>query len=123
MATKSIIFFIILSTITYGQSPSIRITGPRENSLIKGGEMVEIEWAATLIQGDINIYLSYNSSSSDMLITTVNVKEESYFWYVPNDFSDSDGEIAIEVISRSNSNIFDKVFLRSDAAKQKRNVN
>ena len=109
METKSIIFFIMLNTIAYGQSPSIRIKGPRENSLVKGGEQVEIEWAANLIQGDIDIYLSYNSSSSDILITTVNVKEESYFWYVPNDFSDSDGVIAIEVISRSNRNIFDKV--------------
>ena len=119
MATKSIIFFIMLNTIAYGQSPSIRIIAPRENSLVKGGEQVEIEWAANLIQGDINIYLSYSSSSSDILITTVNVKEESIFWYVPNDFSDPDGVIAIEVILTAKPWISDKVFLRSDASKQK----
>ena len=122
MKIRSIIFFIMLNTIAYGQSPSIRITGPRENSLIKGGELVEIEWAANLIQGDINIYLSYNSSTSDTLIESVNVNEKSYFWYVPNDLSDPDGVIAIEVISKSNSNISDKVFLRLRASKQKKST-
>ena len=100
----------MLNTIAYGQSPSIRITGPRENSLVKAGEMVEIEWEANLIQGDIKIYLLNNFSLTDMLITTVNVNEKSYFWYVPNDFSDQDGVMAIEVVSKFNRNISDEVF-------------
>jgi hypothetical protein len=122
MKIRSIIFFIMLNTFAYGQSPSIRITGPRENSLVKPGEMVEIEWEANLIQGDINIYLLNNFSLTDMLITTVNVNEKSYFWYVPNDFSDQDGVMAIEVVSKSNRNISDEVFLRTRASKQKKST-
>ena len=122
MKIRSIIFFIMLNTFAYGQSPSIRITGPRENSLVKPGEMVEIEWEANLIQGDIKIYLLNNFSLNDMLIETVNVNEKSYWWYVPNDFSDQDGVIAIEVVSKSNRNISDKVFLRSRASKQKKST-
>jgi len=112
MKTRSIVLLIILNTITYGQSSSIRIIAPRENSFLEKGELVEIEWIANLIQGDINIYLSNHSSSSDILISTVKVNEKSYFWYVPDDFSDSDGVIAIKVVSGSDSNIFDRVFLR-----------
>jgi len=122
MKIRSIIFFIMLNTFAYGQSPSIRITGPRENSLVKSGEMVEIEWEANLIQGNINIYLLNNFSLTDMLIATVNVNEKSYFWYVPNDFTDQDGVIAIEVVSKSNRNISDEVFLRSRASKQKKST-
>ncbi len=113
MKTKLFIFFFIVGSTLFGQNSSIQILSPTENSKINSGELVEIEWSWNQLQGVINIYISKDLLSSDELLTTINVAEQSYFWLVPEDFAAQNGTFSIIIVSADNDNVYDEITLRT----------
>ena len=81
--------------------------------------MVEIEWKEENLYGDLDLFFSAhpNKWDRDIFITAVNVKEGSYFWYVPENISGQDGYASIYIISKMQNGINDKVRVRTIAKK------
>jgi len=109
---KKIFFYFIVSSFAFSQS--ISITKPNNKQKIKPGDLLEISWHSESLKSfQDKVTISYSNNGSNWNdITRTGVKENSYFWFIPDNIKDDDGTIYLKL--SVNKYIYDDLSLKLD---------
>ena len=102
------ILFISFESQIYG-AQKITIVNPRSSDIWKTGNGYEIAWTYNDLKGGVVVEYSHTSQAPWSLIAEEQVVSQSAYYFLPNDFFDSDNRITLRVRSKSNPRIEDRV--------------
>jgi hypothetical protein len=102
------ILFASLESQIYG-AQKITIVNPRSSDIWKTGNGYEIAWTYNDLKGGVVVEYSHTSQAPWSLIAEEQVVSQSAYYFLPNDFFDSDNRITLRVRSKSSPRIDDRV--------------
>ena len=106
------IFFLFISIEPQiYAAQKIQIVSPSRNDGWKKGNEYEIAWTYNDLIGEVVVEYSHTGSAPWMLIAEEQIVSQSVYYFLPNDFPDSDNRITLRVRSKSNTRIQDKVII------------
>ena len=95
-------------------SQSVSLTNPNNKQKIKPGDLLEISWTHKSLKSFQNkVTISYSNNGSNWNdIAKTGVKENSYYWLIPDNLRDADGTIYLKL--SVNKYIYDDLSLKLD---------